>query len=313
MITTEFYPGQGLGNQLWLYAVVRAIAHNNGYEWGIQSPSVFKGRTFMNLDMGKKVIGIKSNTPRKVRPFGIRQIYSEKRLIHAVGRYDITPFQEEVLHIRDKTKIDGVFQCEDYILPIRKELTDAFSATDSTLRTRGVCYIHFRGGDFAPHPTLLLSKQYYEAAISHIRSIDSNIEFRVLTNDTALAREYFPEFVIESNYIDGEIQSGPSVDLDARIGEDFRKLQNCEYIIISNSSFSWWAAWTNLETKVVVAPKYWARHNANDGFWSTGNILTRGWIYISATGLIQDFSHCFKEDNLFKNSKEYLENVLWIN
>ncbi len=25
MITTEFYEGQGLGNQLWLYAVVRAI------------------------------------------------------------------------------------------------------------------------------------------------------------------------------------------------------------------------------------------------------------------------------------------------
>lgn len=312
MITTEFYPGQGLGNQLWLYAVVRAIAHKNNYEWGIQSPNVFKGRTFLKLDMGKKVIGIRSSIPRNIKPFGVKQIFKESRLVHAQEKYDITPFQKDILRIEDKTKIDGVFQCEDYILPIRKILTEEFTINDKSLGSRGICYIHFRGGDFAPHPTLLLNKKYYEAAIRKILSLEPKIEFRVITNDTALAREYFPGFMIESNFMDGEVQSGPSVNLDSRIGEDFRKLQNSEYLIISNSSFSWWAAWTNSNAKAVIAPKYWARHNANDGFWSTGSILTRGWIYVSATGEIQSYSQCFEEDAIFKNSREYLENVLWI-
>jgi hypothetical protein len=312
MITTEFYPGQGLGNQLWLYAVVRSIAKRNDYEWGIQSPNVFKGRKFMELDMGERVIGLKSSAPRNLKPLGVKHVYAEKRLVHASEKYDITPFQEEVLHIGDKTKIEGVFQCEDYILSIRKEITEAFSDRNPRLRTKGICYIHFRGGDFAPHPTLLLGKKYYDAAIREIRSIDPIVEFRVITNDTALARKYFPKFSIESKFVDGEIQSGPSVNLDSRIGEDFRKLQNCDYLITSNSSFSWWAAWTNKNAKAVIAPKYWARHNANNGFWSTGSILTRGWIYISAVGEVQNFSQCLEEDRNFKNSKEYLENVHWI-
>jgi hypothetical protein len=89
-------------------------------------------------------------------------------------------------------------------------------------------------------------------------------------------------------------------------------LQNCKFLILSNSSFSWWAAWTNQNATEIIAPKYWARHNLNQGFWSTGSIITRGWTYISKTGTIQDSVECQIEDSKFKKSREYLDNVVWV-
>lgn len=313
MITTEFYPGQGLGNQLWMYSVVRSIANANNYEWGIQSPKVFKGRSFLKLDMGKKVIGINSRSPSNIRPLRINQIYREPRLVHKSEKYDITPFQEATFQISDRTKIDGVFQSEKYILPIRNELIELFNPLNWKSSEQEVCYIHFRGGDFAPHPTLLLRQDFYRTAAERIKALSPNVVFKVITNDTELAKKYFPNFQIDSDYLDGEIESGPTEKLDRRIGEDFRKLQNADYLIISNSSFSWWAAWTNKNVKKVIAPKYWARHNSNDGFWSTGSIITTGWTYISASGEVQDAAECQIEDLEFKSSKKYLDNVVWIN
>jgi hypothetical protein len=57
MIVTELYEGQGFGNQLWCYVVTRIIAKKNGYKFGIKSPEKFKGKEFLNLDFGQKVIG----------------------------------------------------------------------------------------------------------------------------------------------------------------------------------------------------------------------------------------------------------------
>ena len=57
MIITELYNGQGLGNQLWCYAVTRVIAQKNGYDFGIMSRNKFKGSDFLELDFGKEVVG----------------------------------------------------------------------------------------------------------------------------------------------------------------------------------------------------------------------------------------------------------------
>lgn len=313
MITTEFYSGQGLGNQLWMYAIVRTIAQKSGFEWGIQSPRRFKGKTFLKLDMGKRVFGLPSSVPSNRKPLGIRNLYFERQMIHGSGNFDVTPFQKTVFEMKDKTKLFGVFQSEDYVLSMRSQLTSWFKAETFTEVKRNTCYIHFRGGDFAGSSDLLLGESYYRSAIQYVQQLNPYAIFKIITNDTALARKYFPEIEIESNYHDGEIQSGPSVKLDLRIGEDFSKLQNADYLILSNSSFSWWAAWTNQNVKAVIAPKYWARHNLNNRFWSTGSILTRGWIYVSATGEVKKAAECFEEDLTFKNSKEYLENVRWVN
>ena len=57
MICTELYNGQGLGNQLWLYAVTRTKALDLGVDFGIMNPEKFKGLHFLDLDFGRQVFG----------------------------------------------------------------------------------------------------------------------------------------------------------------------------------------------------------------------------------------------------------------
>ena len=115
------------------------------------------------------------------------------------------------------------------------------------------------------------------------------VEFRVVTDDFNLAKIYFPDLKIlgRNKYktlVDSELKPlkdsfslGPN---QTNIARDFSAIQNSRYLIIPNSSFSWWAAWTNRVAEEVVAPKYWASHNFSDGFWATGDILTQGWTWL---------------------------------
>ncbi len=309
MIVAEFYDGAGLGNQLWNYAVLRAIAWRNNCDWGLKSRGSFKGKSFMELPMGKRIFGRKCSQPSSRLPLGIKNYYKEMQLFHHQEGYDITPLDHEIFKIGPRTKIDGYLQSEDYIFEFKDEISSLMRHPEYQESDNNLCLIHFRGGDFAPHPTLLLSPKYYRDAMSHIKSLSPSIEFKIITNDVGLAQKYFPTIEIISDYKIGEIESGPHTSLDNRIGDDFGKLQSAKYLIISNSSYSWWAAWTNPNLPFVVAPKYWARHNKNDGYWSTGDILTRNWNYLDIDGALFTYEQCLRERNEFRQSEEYLKNL----
>lgn len=306
MITTCLYSGQGLGNQLWSWAVTTSIAIDNGFDWGIQAPWRFKAKSFMSLDMGKRVIGIARNRPYPAKILGVDSYYVEKRTVHAVEGYDISEFDPELTLVKDGTKVDGNFQSEDYILNHRARITNAFSVQNPNLDLANTCVIHFRGGDFAPHASLLLPQQYYRRAMNLLKKDYRDMRFLIITNDIKLARSYFGQERIVSNYSFDEVFSGPDSKIDLRVASDLSLLQNAPFLILSNSSFSWWGAWTNTKATAIIAPKYWARHNANDGYWSTAGIITRGWRYLDADGIQWSYDDCQDEFRDFRNSEAYM-------
>ena len=47
---------------------------------------------------------------------------------------------------------------------------------------------------------------------------------------------------------------------------DFYILSKCKYMIMSNSSFSWWTAFLNEKYEMIVGPKRWFNYNKLERF-----------------------------------------------
>lgn len=309
MITTEFYKGQGLGNQLWAYAILRTLALKKGYSYGVQSPESFKGKGFLDLNFGKKVLGVKSNNPNYRRPLGIDNVYLESRIIDKFSKSNITPFDINLLEVSDKTKIEGYFQSENYMIEYKSLITEWFSHPSPPKVSENLCVINFRGGEYFAHNKLMLKPDYYYEAIKHMLKIRSDMNFQIVTDDPKLAHSYFSDIPIFSrSALVENIDKSSNVDL-AKVSDDFGILQMAPYLILSNSSFSWWGAWTNKKVKSVIAPKYWALHNTSQGHWSLGDSLTRGWLWQDRNGNLQSYDECKLEYKDFRMSDEYLVSI----
>ena len=285
MIVTELYNGQGLGNQLWCAIVTRVIALDKGYDYGIMSPEKFKGSQFLDFDFGETVTGgsgPEGGTPR-VLPDGIRHYYNERKLVHPKTGADIRTYDPNLVSVPDATKIDGVMQDEQYIarrkdeirqwLRVRPESECLTYSNDST------CVINFRGGEYVGLRTVFLTKKYWKDAIAHMREVRRDMRFVVVTDDVKTAATFFPGLPIVHD----------------SIGKDFSIIQHAYYLILSNSSFAWFPAWTNTNLQFCIAPKYWAHHNVSDGYWSCNYNLTTGWTYQDTTGRLFSYEECVAE------------------
>ena len=96
-----------------------------------------------------------------------------------------------------------------------------------------------------------LPKSYYDYAKS---KMPKNIKYLIVTDDIVEAKKFFPNDKIISNTM--EI--------------DFCLLTLYKYIIIPNSTFSWWGSWLNNNNPIVIAPNQWFNYNGGDGFFPQG-------------------------------------------
>ena len=303
MITTELYNGQGLGNQLWCYVTTRVIAKDRGYVFGIKSPEKFKGSDFLNLDFGSEVFGgdgPEGEAPRTL-PDGITHYYAEKKILHPLNGSDIRVYDRNLLNIQDNTKIDGLMQDEQYILHRKEEIREWLRVTEEyefhDFASDDICILNFRGGGYVSDKDFFLPPSYWEHAIKNMREINPNFRFIVITEDTITAKRFFPDFDV----------------FHFSIAKDYVIIKNAHYLILSNSSFAWFPAWLNENLKYCIAPKYWARHNISDGYWSLGYNITTGWVYQDRKGNLSDYSSCKKEleSYMSKNPELYSGKVTY--
>ena len=160
-------------------------------------------------------------------------------------------YETLILEVSDNTAIDGYFQSYKYFEDCRDVIYKEFAFKDEisskckleiSKYTNPVA-IHIRRGDQVAHPGMWnVSLEYIQAALEQFA--DEEYTFLIFSDDIEWCKQVFPEGVV---FIEGNDQY-----------EDLCLMSLCNHNVISNSSYSWWAAYLNQnKNKKVVAPSNW--------------------------------------------------------
>lgn len=300
MIGTEFLKGQGLGNQLFCYVTARAVAEENGYEFGTAGQEIFavnmhsdRGMYFMDVDLGHAI------TQEEKKSFQIYQD-DDTRLYIGNSKHDmihgcyVSGADEGIHHVKDNTLIYGNMQDESYFIKQIdkvKEWLRVKPEYDSYEYSReNLCIINMRGGEYTGSPELFIDKKYWLNGMKEMKKIRPDMEFMIITDDVEAAQKMLPG--IEAHHFD--------------IGKDYVTLKNAHYLLLSNSSFACLPAHTSDTLQFAIAPKYWARHNVSDGYWASEQNIYSLFHYMDRKGKLFTAKECREElEEYKKHSGKY--------
>jgi len=277
MIVTKITAG--LGNQLFQYAIGRAVADYHQVELKLDTTAYssnewhngFRLNQFAittDLATDKEIISVRgiaggddffSRAIRKAGVFKKSSYYSEKQR---------TIFDENVFLLADRYLI-GYWQNEQYFIKIRNILLKEFQpvfplskqAQEYQQQLVGInsVSLHVRRGDYLNCPEIgVLDLSYYKQAYDYICSKVEKPVIYIFSNDLDWCKQNF-DFIDKLVYIE---ESKTEID-------DLMLMSQCKHNIVANSSFSWWGAWlNNNESKIVIAPKKWMAVNPNGYKWA---------------------------------------------
>lgn len=282
----------GLGNQMFQYAVARALADRT------RSKLVLDVSQFADYNVhgfGLDALRVRgrlqreSALPPPAPPPEHPMVRRAKRLWRwitrtrplVVYRERSFAFDGEVLQQRPPLLLEGYWQSEKYFLPAADAIRRDFSlagepdaanrAMLAQMQQTCAVSLHVRRGDYVTNPTAAAfhgscSPEYYQRAVDHIASRCGPLTLFVFSDDQDWVRRNM-QF------------AHPTVHVDCNPPErgawDMHLMKHCRHHVIANSSFSWWGAWLNPSPdKVVVAPRQWFTDAAID----TSDLIPASWV-----------------------------------
>lgn len=127
---------------------------------------------------------------------------------------------------------------------VKPQLDAADSEVFRELQIGNAVAVHVRGGDFLNGNTWnLCGEDYYDKAIHYF---ERKLPLYIFTDDEEYAKIIFKKFVVK-----GYISHG----IDESI-KDMYLMSQARYLIISNSTFSFWSAFLNRDAEKIICPKY---------------------------------------------------------
>lgn len=297
MVGTEFLQGQGLGNQLFCYVSARCIASDLGVTFATAGQEQLavnihskKGMYFMDMELGEPIT---DKADFKLYHEKEQRLYLKNSVHDMTHGCYVAGADEELYHITDDTLIYGNLQAERYFHHHKEEIRQWLKVKeeyDSYEYTRdNLCIINVRGGEYADDRALFLRRRYWLEAMARMREIRPDMEFMIVTDDVAAARRILPE--VEAHHFD--------------LAKDYVTIKNAKYLILSNSTFAFFPAFTSETVEKIIAPKYWARHNVSDGYWASEQNIYEEFCYMDRSGRLFDARECRKELEEYKKSGKY--------
>jgi hypothetical protein len=281
----------GLGNQMFQYAMGRALAERLGVPLKLDLTEC-KNHPTRPFALGGFRVPVVEATRDEIcalrpeasplrrriertgllRPRTSERVFQESRFYH---------FDPRVLELEAPVYVDGFWQSARYFETLRPRLAQEFvpreraTGAAAALLERieaveAVC-VHVRRGDYLTHESLrVLPQEYYERAIAEIQARVAAPVFVVFSDDPEWTRAHLrmPEPVIWS------FEHGRFSALD-----DMQLMGACKHFIIANSSFSFWPAWLSSHPgKQVVRASQWFQKPD----WHTPELREPDWTMLSA-------------------------------
>ena len=255
----------GLGNQLFQYAFGRSLSihlsrkiYLDVSDYKFQNHRVARTYDLDSFQIKARRIETLSEINKPLFLLNFRR--KKQDFNHFLERgfaYDSNVFQTKT-----STIFDGYWQSFKYFETIKSILQSEivlkntqrlhFEHRFNPFKGKSKVAVHIRRGDYITDSTTLeihgvCDSSYYERAISDFRSRLVNVHFFLFSDDISSVKKEL-----------GESKDFTYVDFLDNHLEEFEFMKQCDHFIISNSTFSWWAAWlSDHSQKHIIAPVRW--------------------------------------------------------
>ena len=303
----------GLGNQLFMYAVGRCLAHRLNAEFKLDMSScpadenshsryrLFEFNIAENLASGEEIESVKASNC----------VEEPSHLHKDIG------YMPEVLNAPDDTYTRGYFQSEKYFIEIEDIIRREFTLKDfegehsrhwleKIQGAECAVSLHIRHGDYTSLGLLglfgVMPVKYYYDCVEELKKISPQITLFVFSDDINWAKRNLL-FDVPTEFVEG----------CERDCDEMFLMSQCRHNIIANSTFSWWGAWLNPNPdKKVFAPARWLRKHCVNR-----DVLPDAWIKMPVDysrypnfNLNHDVSIIVYVNNDFNPTAQCLANVL---
>jgi hypothetical protein len=272
----------GFGNQLFQYAFGYNLAKKKNAHLVLDSITYLNSDPLRNYGLHNLNIPNKhlhTKAQKKLFLLARKLLKFSKPHVH----HEIQDFiySDTVLEYSGDIILDGYFQNERYFSNSRSDLIHIFEHASHQFKDQDIykkiinknsIALHIRRGDYVQNKTTnefhgTCDLSYFEQAQELFNNTQPT--YFIFTDDIEWAKENL-KINQEHYFIHDYIQN----DFN-----EFILMMHCKHYIISNSTFSWWAAWlcTN-ENKKIVCPKRWFKNDKLN--LQANNLIPNDWIRI---------------------------------
>jgi hypothetical protein len=256
----------GLGNQMFQAALACVLSERFGAK-----PSFLDLTDRARVERGWQ-LDCFALTPVRMERSLVPAVETGLALVKAIRQFGVLPTSRVVVenalgdYVEFNTRpylVSGYWQNPRYFKGFEHEIRALFqlptslsAAPGSFLRSKPKVAIHMRRGDYVTDPSaqsvhLVCDEAWYQEAWRAMLGWQPDAHAYVFSDDPDWARACLGE---QSNltYMPFSQVAHPAADLAL--------MSQCDHFVISNSSYSWWAAWLGTSAgKKVIAPREWFR------------------------------------------------------
>jgi hypothetical protein len=298
----------GLGNQMFQYAIGRKLSMLNKTTLKLDLSFLLDRTTRENFEFREYDLDIFALEPYFATYQDLKNFVTTqgKGIKTQVYKYLVNPFLSQkyikensfsfnsnILSLTGNLYLDGYWQSPLYFEDIKAEIKKDFRYISANLPEQGehlltlikanqsVC-LHVRRGDFVYNTTNskvhgFVGLDYIQTAMERMTNIISSPIFIVFSDDINWCLENIKTahsiIFVSRDYLQQKVNYNRKLELS----NTHYLMQSCKHFVISNSTFSWWAAWlSNHDNKIVIYPKKWF----NDSSINTSDLMPSEWIQI---------------------------------